>query len=137
VIWLKWMLCLRKELRRKIQFSLLLVQSNVPLTLDWLNMWLLISCAWKRERSSNSVPLMNCAAVLVLHTHTEWISEYWKETPPKIVDLKDIYSSINIGAYEVKRMKRKDTEIVLISSVHRILIHKLDFTISFTLISHE
>lgn len=63
----------KRKIRRKIQFSLL-VQSNVPLALDWLNMWLLISYAWKREKSSNSVPFMNCAVVLVLHTQTSFIS---------------------------------------------------------------
>lgn len=71
------------------------------------------------HRSSNSFPLMNCAAVLVLNTQTSLVLEYWQEFLPKITDLKDIYCSIDLGAHEVKPVKRKDIWIVLISSVNR------------------
>lgn len=57
---------------------------------------------------SSSFPFMNCAAVLVLNIQTRLVLEYWKEFISKITDLKDIYCSINIGAYEVKPLRRKD-----------------------------
>lgn len=51
---------------------------------------------------------MNCAAALNLNIQTQLVLEYWKEFLCKIADLKDIYCSINIGAYEVKPLRRKD-----------------------------